>query len=295
MKNMKVSQLLSYALVVVISITLVAGVTEYIRIPRIKLEIEKEYSDLYNVEVWETKAVYRVKGERVPVNTRVDEDIFYKYFEEIKLPVRYLSEREISKKEIIGKYTNQDILEGEVLLQNFFKDDDIQIMVGDKREQEVRVRHLVGDTVTAGNLVDLRINYPDGTYERVLSKVRVKEIINPYTEIVMTEDGSAKEVKNMNAAKRIEYIDFIVLADLSEEESERVKVASQLGYLDATKYLSQEQLESEITFDLLKGYLLLKESNLKKGIDSNEVNRRILELSLKTTAEEINVEEAEEE
>lgn len=245
-KNIRLITFISIAAI----FSLLASSTYYnkVKIPKLLDSKTTELRLLYDQTSWSTKIVIVPKVERIPAYTVFTTENMSEYFTEEIVPEKFLTGFEVSNySDLQNKFSRNELFLNQSIMSSWLSSEDDKLLDSD-REVEVRVRYLVGDTVKIGNLVDVSVNYDDGTADVVLSKVKIKDVKSPYTEIVSNEDGSTSVVNNSNPANREDAKDFIIILELDDNERELARLASKLGILDTQKYIDESQPSTPITF-----------------------------------------------
>mgnify|MGYP001122158402 FL=1 len=187
-KNMK--SVLIVLIAILITMAASISIFQNVIIPNKISSREAELRSEFDVTSWETVSVVIPKVDRIPAFTVFNDTNTQEYFVFEARPKKFLTGYEVTNlDDLKGKFSRQDLYLNQAVLNNWIYDEFDQMESSD-REVEARVKFLVGDTVSVGNLIDVSVNYGNGLTEVVLSKVKVKDIKSPYIETVRNEDGT---------------------------------------------------------------------------------------------------------
>ena len=154
-----------------------------------------------------------------------------------------------------------------------------------ERIKEYIVKTIVAEEVEEGNLVDLIVNYGDGDYDVVLSKVKVKKLLKGN---VMGSDTETRESSLYRdneymvtfGVDEIDYRDLIAAEKLANLIAEKHETE---GYFELRLYIDNDQPPSMKTFNYetkykkMIGLLDEKETTNKKILEYIEEDRRLQE------------------
>ncbi|MGV8145847.1 MAG: hypothetical protein ACLKAK_03240 [Alkaliphilus sp.] len=222
-----------------------------IKIPQIKELVENEVRIEIDVMSMPTKKVYVVKSEKgLAKHTEISLEIIEEHFEVLEIPIKFVARNTTSNVEdILGKLSTQNLSHGQQLIGDFFIDPERKH--GDShRLKEYSVFNLVDGNVKTGNIVDIVVDYENGDYDIVVSKIRVRSVSNN-----TRNTGDAQDEK--------EYI--IVLA-VDEVQFRDLALAEKLGVLKTRLYIDGDQAESDVTFNHIVAMekLLIEKENLNQ-------------------------------
>jgi len=122
------------------------------------------------------------------------------------------------------------------------------------RLKEYSVFNRVDGNVKAGNLVDIIVDYQNGDYDIVVSKIRVESISS----------------KNNDDLKNKEYV--IVMA-VNEVQFRDLFLAEKIGVLKTRLYIDDDQKASDVTFNhivAMEKLLIEKENSVKTTTNTRE-------------------------
>src|SRR5690606_19539751 len=106
------------------------------------------------------------------------------------------------------------------------------------RMKEYSIYNTVAGQVAAGNIVDVIVNYDDGTYDVVLAKKKIKNI--RYQGSV-AHDGTLTLESGTTAAATVVF-------DVDEVEYSDLEASRQKGRFEVRIYLDEDQPASAVTF-----------------------------------------------
>lgn len=237
----KTQKIIVIALVALIILTGLVVYYEKIRIPKLVISNGEMIRAEVDVDSWKSQKVIVVKGNKDRYTTINDGDIAY-----MDIPLVYLNDNVIlDKNDVVGKVFNMNVNNNQIIYTSMIENMQDISQEGD-RECEIRVKYIVGDKVDKGSLIDLILVKPN-SYDVVISKVRVNEVINPYEQVIKNEDGT-EEVVTTNAAARDYNKEYLLIVNLSEVEFARMKASRNEGYYEARKYINEDQEASIVTY-----------------------------------------------
>lgn len=235
MKTKNQKNLLLIALMLVV----ISGILFYyneIKIPRIaeqakeSLRFEIDETSMPKGKIW---IVSNPMG--IAKYTEMTEEIIREYASLVEIPIKYIVDGAIGEMEMIKGYITKDNLRyGQQLLADHLYSDQDWYGEAD-RLKEFRVTSLVANEVKGGNIVDVLVHYGNGDYDVVVSKIKVRRIIEE-----LGEEGLEKEAG------------YIIILAVNEAQYRDLTLASQLGNLETRLYLDIEQSPSPLTFNYQK-------------------------------------------
>lgn len=162
----------------------------------------------------------------------------------MEIPEKYVAQYSVSDiQQMMGKISKEDLRCGEQIVMDslsteakWFEDYD--------RLKEYKVSGIVAGMLRSGNIIDLIVNYDNGTYDVVIPKIKVQKLIEQEQE------------------KQKEYT--LILA-VNEEQYRDLELAKKLGNFETRIYLDESQPASVKTFDFLKAKQELNLDIYKKG------------------------------
>ncbi len=146
-----------------------------------------------------------------------------------------------------------------------------------------------------GNLIDVVLNYEDGTYDVLLSKIKVNNVISPFIVRQVNDIGVVEYVTLENPAQRNSDQEFMITFNANEEEFRNITLGKQLGVLETRRYIDDSQEPSMVTFDYAVG---LQRTLTDQGFDASYfIKEKINELTAEEDTQETQdtTEETEEE
>ena len=136
---------------------------------------------------------------------------------------------------IEGKLAAYDLLSNQVVVESFLIEKE-QWYEGYERIEDYRFNTIVGDTVKAGDYIDVKVNFEDGTSAIVYSKAKVIAV-----DYIADSNGNVSmSIPNP----------YIVLLNVEDPVTSRnLELAEKVGTFEASLYYNDAQLASEETFD----------------------------------------------
>lgn len=185
--------------------------------------------------------------------TIVDDEFIDQYIVYKEVPSAYVTNETVTSNNVIlNNVTLVNIKPGTMLYNQYFMDNE-EWFDNSKREVELNVDNIVADQVQPGNLIDVILNYQDGTYDVLLSKIKVNRVISPYIIRQVNDMGVVEYVTIENPAQRNSDRDFIITFNANEEEFRNLTLGKKLGVLETRRYIDESQEPSIVTFDYAQG------------------------------------------
>lgn len=229
-------------LMVVIGLLILSAILFYyhkIKIPRVAMAVETSLREELDVDSMPKESVWVVtKPGGISKYTEITNELMSEYVTLTEMPTQYIVEGTIGEIESIeGMITKFDLSYGQqLLLDQFLTNED---WYGDEeRLKEFAVTSLVANEVKAGNIVDVLVHYGDGDYDVVVSKIKVRKIIEHLSK---EDDQDQDEGEN-----------HTIILSVNERQYRDLTLARELGDLETRLYLDLEQLQSEVTFNYTK-------------------------------------------
>ena len=218
--------------------------------------------------------------------TVVDEEFIDQYIVYKEVPKSFINNETVTNNAVVlGNITLVDIKPDTMLYNQYFMDDE-EWFDNTKREVELNVDNIVADQVQPGNLIDVILNYEDGTYDVLLSKIKVNKVISPYIVRQVNDIGVVEWVTLENPAQRNSDRDFIITFNANEEEFRNLTLGKKLGILETRRYIDESQEPSEVTFDYTEG---LRRTLSDQGFNTTYfINEKIEEETEEITEDEAN-------
>ncbi|PHS35337.1 MAG: hypothetical protein COA82_04565 [Alkaliphilus sp.] len=245
-------------LVIAVACVIIAALIYYynnVKIPQIKELVENRVRIEIDVMAMPTKKVLVVKSEKgIAKNTKISLEIIEEHFEVLEIPIKYVARNTTANIEaLVGKVSTQNLSYGQQVIADFFVDQERKH--GDlHRLKEYSVFNRVDGNVKAGNLVDIIVDYQNGDYDIVVSKIRVESISS----------------KNNDDLKNKEYV--IVMA-VNEVQFRDLFLAEKIGVLKTRLYIDDDQKASDVTFNhivAMEKLLIEKENSVKTTTNTRE-------------------------
>lgn len=170
------------------------------------------------------------ENEVISKYTQLTEEIINQKIQIVEIPVDYANKRAVSDTDLIrNKIVKEDLSSGEQILEDSLSTE--EKWFGDyDRLKEYVVRTVVADEVKQGNIVDILVNYGNGTYDVVVPMTKVRKIIK----------GIEKETS---------IPVYTLVFSVNEEANKDLQLASALGTLETRLYIDESQKPSQKTFN----------------------------------------------
>lgn len=221
----------------------------------------------------------------IPKYTKLTEKLIEERIEWVEVPEKFALQRGArSNIDLIGKVAMEDLRQNEQVNKSSLSDEEVWFGRYE-RIKEYIVKTIVAEEVEEGNLVDLIVNYGDGDYDVVLSKVKVKKLLKGN---VMGSDTETRESSLYRdneymvtfGVDEIDYRDLIAAEKLANLIAEKHETE---GYFELRLYIDNDQPPSMKTFNYetkykkMIGLLDEKETTNKKILEYIEEDRRLQE------------------
>ncbi|MEO2202150.1 hypothetical protein ABGV42_00145 [Paenibacillus pabuli] len=160
------------------------------------------------------------------------------YFEVVQVPAQFAVTNPVSDtNSVVGKITTRNFQEhDQVSLADFVAKDD---WFGQyDRLKEFDIYNSVAGTVASGNIVDVVVDYGDGSYDVVMAKKKINSI---KFRGAVGADGTIGLDNNVTASSSMVF-------EVDETEYGNMKEAMKKGKLEVRIYLDETQKASPITF-----------------------------------------------
>lgn len=194
----------------------------------------------------------------------------------VEIPEKYLVKGAVNDLNMLkGKITKEDLRPGEQIVADELSSD--KKWYGDfERLKEYSVSSIVADEVKTGNIVDLIVNYGDGSYDIVSPKVKVIKLIKGSQDVTDSD-----EISQVKGKVRDEGLYTIIFA-VDETQYKDLELASKIGKFETRLYLDENQPASAKTFNYstaIKRYELLNSSKSGSPEDSKVIQPDKLSLA----------------
>lgn len=173
-------------------------------------------------------------SEGIARYTVLTEEIINKNIKIIEIPVKYIANQTVNDADqLIGKITKENLRVGEQIILNSLSNDKKWFGEFD-RLKEYEVDSIVAGEVKSGNIVDIIVNYGNGTYDVVVPKMKIQKLVN---QDQISRNGKQNEES------------YTIILSVDEEQYRDLEMANTLGRLETRLYLDESQSESVKTFD----------------------------------------------
>lgn len=206
-----------------VSLALLASLYTFIVIPKVRKDEQRKYLENKENELSSMVSVLTYVGESPLTKGVIITDINRESFKEEKRPREYLVENPVYDFDLIKnmelKYT---LVKGQQLSFEMLGEKSL-VQSSTRRLKEFKVMSLVADHVNTGSYIDVLARYQDGSYDLLLEKIRVYDILSEKIDNkwVYSKDKDG-------------YYTFILALD--EREFMLVNSALLMGYLDTRLY-----------------------------------------------------------
>jgi hypothetical protein len=223
-----------FVLWIAVTLILLGGTVYYfnnIRIPGLSSQLELQIRQKVDVAAMPKRKVAVVSDkEGIARYTQLTDDIINNKIKLIDVPVDFTVDNAAIDLDLIkNKVTKEDLRYGEQIVMDSLSTE--QKWFGDfDRLKEFAVRSIVAEEVKAGNIVDLLVNYRNGTYDVIVPKTKVRKVYK--TENRETNTSS-----------------YTLIFALDETAYRDVLLAGKLGYLETRLYIDESQKASPKTFN----------------------------------------------
>jgi len=222
-------------IVIILLLFFIGGLFYFYENNRIPLVVNKAENDLRK-EIDDTakpkKLVAVVTSEEgIKKHSILTDEVIASNIELIPITEDYVVQDAVFDLDLIkNKVTQEQFNPGEQLTFDSLSSE--KKWFGDyDRLKDYEVSSIVAGEVQGGNIVDVLVNYGNGTYDVVYAKVKVKKVISP---------------ENVNATLETKH--RIIFA-VDESHYRNLELANKLGEFETRLYLDESQPESEETFD----------------------------------------------
>ena len=235
----------SILLVIALICVLLGGTIFYynnIRIPGILQAKEAAVRKEVDERAMPKRTTAVVIGEEgIPKYTVMTDEIIASHIKMVEIPEKYIASGAVFDIDLIkGKISKEDLRYGEQIVLDSVSAD-TKWFEDDERLKEYPVSGIVAGTLQAGNIIDLIVNYDNGTYDTIVPKVKVQKLIEK-------EDTEEKK-------------QHIIILAVNEEQYGDLEMAKKLGDFETRIYLDEGQPKSAKTFDRA---LAMQRLNLRK-------------------------------
>ena len=159
------------------------------------------------------------KGETPLMSGVVLTDVNRNNFEVVKVPANLIVENAVCDFDLIKdrmlKYT---VVKGQQISFDLVGQDEEEFS-STRRLKEFKVKSLVGELAMKGTYVDIIARFPDGSYQEVISRIRIYDIL------CTNVNGKCEYLKDSDGF-------YTIILAVNEEEFRTLNNALLTGYLD---------------------------------------------------------------
>lgn len=223
-----------FILLAAVFLLTMAGTIYYfnnIRIPGLTGRLEKDIRAKIDVAAMpKMKIAVVADKEGIPKYTQLTDEIIKSKVKVIDIPNDFVASNAAFDIDMLkNKITKEELRFGEQIILDSLSTE--QKWFGDyDRLKEFAVRSIVAEEVKPGNIVDLIVNYRNGTYDILVAKTKVRKIYRSEGK-----DGTISS--------------YTLIFALDETSYRDVLLASKLGYLETRLYIDESQKASAKTFN----------------------------------------------
>jgi len=227
-------------MVLLITLSVLAGIYSFVIIPSVKKEEEDKYKNLLQEQTTDYLSVLVYKDKTILIPGTLINETMGDRFEIIKVPKFCLIDSSISDfSQINGMTLRYPVSSGQQIAFTML-DSVNPLKNGDERLKEFKIKSLVAETVSQGNMVDIIVKYINGEYDVVVPNIAIYSILN-------TDNIDDQNKRSVYYKDEKGY--YTVLFAVNEVQYKDLEAAAQLGELETRLYISSGQMPSDKTFD----------------------------------------------
>jgi len=241
--------LLTSALILIV-ISVIVFFYNNIIIPGVRHEQEKKVrAEIDDNAMPKVKVAVVADEEGIAKYTVINDKVMNGKIELIDVPVKYLARNAAtSMEQLAGKITKEDLRKGEQIVLDSLSTD--KKWFGEyERLKEYFVNNIVAGEVKTGNIIDIIVNYGNGSYDVVAPKIKVRKLVEEQGSLHTSQKEGEAVSENLNDDKSKNYT---LIFAVDEEQYRDLELASKLGKLETRLYLDESQPSSIKTFDYNK-------------------------------------------
>ena len=220
-------------------------------IPKRVEEARNELMDEIGNEYVQRVSLWRVKeNSSIPKHTIIDESIMEQNLEYVEEPLLTVPDGYIvDPSEFLGKRTLETISGKEEITSFSISEDDF--MYQDfNRIETYETDDDIGGILSAGQIVDIMVNYRNGDYDVVLPKVQILDVVSNIDVTGLLKPGEDHKYEIMVSVENEEDTRDMTLAVLTGEltlrayhdESQRASLKTFDYEVQISRYLSPEKI-----------------------------------------------------
>jgi len=223
-----------FILIIVVFLLIMAGTIYYfnnVRIPGLTMRLEKDIRAKIDVTAMPKMRIAVVSDkDGIPKYTQLTDEIITSKIKIVDIPTDFVASNAAFDIDMIkNKIAKEDLRFGEQVVLDSLSTE--EKWFGDyDRLKEFAVKSIVAEEVKPGNIVDLIVNYRNGTYDVIVPKTKVRKIYKSESK-----DGTISS--------------YTLIFSLDELSYRDVLLASKLGYLETRLYIDESQKASDKTFN----------------------------------------------
>ncbi len=206
------------------SLALLAALYTFLIIPQVKKKTSLVYEEMYRQSAGAFVDVLTYKGETPLMAGVIITEVNRDNFEVVKVPANLMVENAVYNFDLIkDKMLKYTVVKGQKMSFDFVGQNEEEFSIT-RRLKEFKVKSLVGELAMKGNYVDIIARYPDGSYQEVISKIRIYDIL------CTNVNGKWEYLKDSNGF-------YTIILAVNEEEFRLLNNALLTGYLDTRLHL----------------------------------------------------------
>lgn len=227
-------------ILLLISLSVLAAVYSFVIIPAVKKNEEEKYKNFLQEQTSDYLPVLIYKDKTILLPGTLINETMRTKFEILKVPKFCLIDCSTNDfSQIDGMTLRYPVSYGQQIASTML-DSVNPLQNGDERLKEFKIKSLVGETASQGNIVDIIVKYKNGEYDVVVPNIAIYSILN------------TENIENQNK-RSVYYKDekgyYTVLFAVNEVQYKDLEAAAQLGELETRLYVSSGQTPSDKTFD----------------------------------------------
>lgn len=217
-------------------------------IPRVRAETEENLrKELDERFMAKTRVMVVEEGMDIPKYTVLTDELIKARIKILEIPAAYAAKTAVRDPEQLrGKVAKEELTSGEHILENAITSQK-EWFGSFERLKEYPVSSIVAGEVKTGNIIDILVSYGDGTYDVVISKTKVRKLVEDGTkaQAASTEKTAIPKPQDTKGA-------FTIIVSVDEEGYRDLEMAGSLGKLQTRLYMDENQTASPKTFSYEK-------------------------------------------
>lgn len=209
-----------------VSLALLAALYTFLIIPQVRKKTSEMCEEMYKKRTSYVD-VLTYTGETPLMSGVIITDVNRSNFEVVKVPAECMVENAVFDFELIkDKMLMYTIVKGQQMSLELVGKNEADYS-SSKRLKEFKVKSLVGELAMKGTYVDIIARYPDGSYQEVVSRIRIYDILCTY------ENGQCRYLKDSDGF-------YTIILAVTENEFMMLNNALLTGYLDTRLHIENK-------------------------------------------------------